>query len=178
MKMQTLLGAAAAATAATFAGADIDLDFTDFTAAGSQFTIQGAGLALDGVLDTADGAFTLVVEGQSYTWADDLCVMIANEDLSDLLVQIGGYSDYGAASKFSWLFGSAGAAGTEAGGLVDIGGIDVSGYYLWLGNGYGGGGDGVWTGTINLGGSIVHVPAPGALALLGLGGLVTRRRRS
>ena len=73
---------------------------------------------------------------------------------------------------------AAGAAGTESGGVIDIGGIDVSGYYLFLGNGYTSGGDGVWTGTINLGGSIAHVPAPGALALLGLGGLVTRRRRS
>jgi MYXO-CTERM domain-containing protein len=48
---------------------------------------------------------------------------------------------------------------------------------VYLGNGYGAGGtSGTWTGSITLLG-VTAVPAPGAIALLGLAGLVGRRRR-
>jgi MYXO-CTERM domain-containing protein len=48
---------------------------------------------------------------------------------------------------------------------------------IWVGNGYGASGSsGTWTGTITLIG-IDEVPAPGALALLGVAGLSARRRR-
>jgi MYXO-CTERM domain-containing protein len=49
--------------------------------------------------------------------------------------------------------------------------------FIYIGNGYGGSGtSGTWTGTITLIG-IDEVPAPGALALLGVAGLSARRRR-
>ena len=50
---------------------------------------------------------------------------------------------------------------------------------VWIGNGYGATGtSGKWTGTVTLHGvNVVAVPAPGALALLGLAGLAGRRRR-
>jgi hypothetical protein len=48
---------------------------------------------------------------------------------------------------------------------------------IWLGNGYGAAGtSGTFTGTITLIG-VNAVPAPGAIALLGLAGLAGRRRR-
>jgi hypothetical protein len=48
---------------------------------------------------------------------------------------------------------------------------------IWLGNGYGASGtSGTFTGTITLIG-VNAVPAPGAIALLGLAGLAGRRRR-
>jgi len=48
---------------------------------------------------------------------------------------------------------------------------------VWIGNGYGAAGtSGTWTGTITLIG-VNAVPAPGAIALLGLAGLAGRRRR-
>ena len=177
MKVHTLLGVAAVASMATVASADVDLVFSGFVAAGANFTLMDAN-GLSGSLDSADGAFSLDVAGENYTWCDDLTVMIANADLSYLHVQLGGYSDFGATSRFTWPTGADGAAGATGGGHVDMGGIDVSGYYVWLGNGYGSGGDGTWTGVIDLNGSIAYVPAPGALALLALGGLVARRRRA
>ena len=49
---------------------------------------------------------------------------------------------------------------------------------VWIGNGYGAAGtSGTWTGSITLLG-VTAVPAPGAIALVGLAGLVGRRRRS
>ena len=47
---------------------------------------------------------------------------------------------------------------------------------IWIGNGYGAAGtSGTWTGSITL---LGVTPAPGAIALVGLAGLVGRRRRS
>jgi len=166
----------ASAVLASSATAEIDLVFTNFIAAGSQFS-QTDSNALSGSIDQADGLFVLN-SGENFTWADDLTVIIASEDLSVLHMQIGGFSDYGATHRFSWPTGASGDPGTEAGGIIDIGGIDVTGYYMFLGNGYASGGDGDWTGSIELLGSVAHVPAPGALALLGLAGLAGRRRRA
>jgi MYXO-CTERM domain-containing protein len=48
---------------------------------------------------------------------------------------------------------------------------------VWLGNGYGAAGtSGTWTGSITLIG-VEAIPAPGAVALLGLAGLAGSRRR-
>jgi hypothetical protein len=47
---------------------------------------------------------------------------------------------------------------------------------IWIGNGYGAAGtSGTFTGTITL---LGVVPAPGAVALLGLAGFCSRRRRA
>jgi hypothetical protein len=57
--------------------------------------------------------------------------------------------------------------------------IDVSAgnLKLWIGNGYGGQTTtGTWNGTINLHG-LSGIPAPGPIALLGLAGIVGRKRR-
>jgi uncharacterized protein (TIGR03382 family) len=50
---------------------------------------------------------------------------------------------------------------------------------VWIGNGYGAAGtSGTWSGTVTLiGVDAVPVPAPGAMALLGVAGLAARRRR-
>ena len=176
-KAHTLLGVAAAATLASAAAADINLTFENFIASGAQFSLTSED-AVAGELTSVFGAFTMNADGENFTWCDDLCVLIANEDLSDLHVQIGGYSDFGATNRFTWAEGSSGDAGTNGGGTIDTGTINVDGYYVWIGNGYGGGGNGDWSGAIDLNGSIDYVPAPGALALLGLAGLAGRRRRA
>ena len=178
-KAQTILGAVAAASLAGVASADISLDFENFIAAGANFNMMSDanGDTLDGSITDAVGDFVLN-SGENFTWADDLCVMIANEDLSELYMQIGGYSDFGAAYRYTWPTGASGDAGTAGGGVAMAGeNIDVSGYKLWLGNGYASGGNGDWTGSIDLAG-ISFVPAPGALALLGLAGIAGRRRRA
>ncbi|MEC9233545.1 MAG: hypothetical protein VX403_06500, partial [Planctomycetota bacterium] len=112
-----------------------------------------------------------------------LTILIANESLTEILFQVGGYTSYANIvspdtnlGHFFWEFGAGAAPGTSGGGIVDVGGIDVTGWYLYLGHGYGLGGEGFWSGSIDLQGSVV--PAPGAIALFGLAGFAARRRRA
>jgi hypothetical protein len=179
MKLHSIIGIAAIGSMAAVASADVNLTFDNFIASGGQFAAYDDEVV--GVLDTVDGDFLLNAAGENFTWADDLTLLVAEATESggvgDILIQVGGYSDYGAANRFTWPTGASGDAGTVGGGEVAIGGIDVTGYRLWIGNGYTSGGAGNWSGDIFLGGSIAFVPAPGALALLGLGGLAARRRR-
>ena len=178
MKAHTLFGAAAVATLASAAAAEITIEFENFIAAGAN-AFPTSENALTGEVTGAFGDFILNADGENFTWADDLMVLIANEDFSDILVQMGGYSDFGAAYRGTWEFGASGDAGTAAGGTIDRGAsVDVSGYTMYLGNGYAGGGNGDWSGLITVNGSVDYVPAPGALALLGIAGLAGRRRRA
>jgi len=166
-----LFGLAATSTAY----ADIDLDFDGIQFAGAEFGLVEE--AIEGSLSNAFGDFVLDEEGVDFTWADDLTILVANDDLSEILVQIGGFSDFGAGVKYGWPTGQAGAAGTLGGGDVPIVPIDVSGYALWIGNGYAQGGLGIWSGEIQLSG-ISAIPVPGTLAVFGLAFPLARRRRA
>ncbi len=103
--------------------------------------------------------FTMMLEGTSYTWASDFMVIFANADLSEVYGQVGGYSDYGATvfSLTGWGgAGDAGDAGTNLVATIDLGGSqDITGMYMFIGNGYGGGGNNIWEGCINFNGSAV-----------------------
>ena len=180
MRAHLIMGMAATAAISSAAVAEISLDFTGFEATGANFALTNENAVAGNITDFA-GDFVLDLDGENFTWADDLTVLIASADLSDILVQMGGFSDFGATYKYTWPVGAAGDAGTEAGGLVStdvLGGIDATGYYVWIGNGYGSGGVGTWSGNIKINGTIDYVPAPGALALLGVAGLAGRRRRA
>jgi MYXO-CTERM domain-containing protein len=120
----------------------------------------------------------------SFTYADDLCVYVDVAPLSTAgFLQVGGFSNLSAAQRYSWPNGGSSAPGTTVIGTVNLttalaftGNAAVDGT-IWLGNGYGASGtSGTWTGSITLIG-VDAVPAPGAIALLGLAGLAGRRRR-
>ncbi len=182
MRAHYLVGMAATAAISSAAVAELTLDFENFIAPGANYFPQNIAndqlVPLEGNITGFIGDFVLNEDGEGFTWADDLSVVVATADLSEILIQMGGYSDFGATYRFIWPDGASGDAGTEAGGAVStgvLGGIDVTGYYLWLGNGYASGGNGNWTGSITIEGTVT--PAPGALALLGLAGLAGRRRR-
>ena len=175
MKKTMILSGAAALVATGVAGADYTMTFEDFAAGAAEFTLMAEGGLVSGTLTGVTADFVLKEEGLGGLWADDLTVLIGGS-----AVQIGGFTDFGFVSNTSWGTGSSGAAGTAvvvnslalSGGPVDVTGLDIS-----LGNGWDSADSfGVWTGFITLEG-ITVVPAPGAIALLGLGGLVARRRR-
>lgn len=170
MNKPLTLVAAAALSSAAFG--DITIDFEDFTASGFQFSDYGE---VSGTLTAIEADFAMVAPGENFTWASDLTVLIASADLSVIDLQAGGYSSVGAPLRYEWAGGASGDAGTVVQETITVDpGAALSGN-LWLGNGYGSGGIGVWTGSITLVG-LDAVPAPGALALLGLAGMGRRRR--
>ena len=175
MKMNALLvGVASAGLFASAATADVDYAFDGLAAAGFNFFQQGG--PLQGEITGYSGEFILNSPGENFTYCDDLCILIANEDFTEVVLQIGGYSII-SPEYYTWDQGGSSAAGTLGGGSGTLStAIDATGYYAYIGNGYGGGGIGDWTGSVQLTGSVI--PAPGALAMLGLAGLCARRRRA
>ncbi len=182
--MKTVLASAVAAAAlVSAASADVTVTFTNQTWTGFNFSD----------LSTQFGGFTGTLTGVSvnatlnasvnYTYADDLCVYVDPAPLSTGgLLQVGGFSNLNAAQRVSWSNGGSDAPGTTVIDAKSVNAIVFSGSatdpIIWLGNGYGAAGtSGTWTGSITLVG-VNAVPAPGALALLGVAGFAARRRRA
>ncbi|NBQ13767.1 MAG: hypothetical protein EBU31_03970 [Proteobacteria bacterium] len=173
----------AAASLVSFASADVTVTFTNQTWTGFNFTD----------LTSQFGGFTGTLTGVSvnatlnastnYTYADDLCVYVDPAPLSTGgLLQVGGFSNLSATQRLSWANGGSSAPGSTVIDAKSVNAIVFSGSatdpIIWLGNGYGAAGtSGTWTGSITLVG-VNAVPAPGALALLGVAGFAARRRRA
>jgi len=181
----TLAAGTLAAVVASAASADITVTLTNQTFTGFNFlqAIDYANLNVVGTL-TAVSVNATLEASTSFTYADDLCVYVDILPLSTGgFLQVGGFSNLNAAQRYSWPNGGSSAPGTTVSGTVTLnsalaftGNATVDGT-IWIGNGYGASGtSGTWSGTITLIG-VDAVPAPGALALLGLAGLAARRRR-
>jgi MYXO-CTERM domain-containing protein len=181
--MKTVLASTVAAAAlVSAASADVVVSFTnqvwtgfnfsDLTAAYGGFTGTLTGVSVNATL-TASTAFT---------YADDICVYVDPAPLgTGGLLQVGGFSNLSATQRLFWANGASSAPGTTVIDSKSVNPIVFSGSAadpkIWLGNGYGAAGtSGTWTGSITLIG-VDAVPAPGAIALLGLAGLAGRRRR-
>jgi len=173
----------AAASLVSFASADVTVTFTNQTWTGFNFTDLTA--AYGGFVGTLTGVSVNATLNAStnYTYADDLCVYVDPAPLSTGgLLQVGGYSNLGATQKVTWSNGGSSAPGTTVIDAKSVNAIVFSGSgtdpIIWLGNGYGASGtSGTWTGSITLVG-VNAIPAPGALALLGVAGFAARRRRA
>ena len=174
------LGASLAAIVGSVATADVTYSFTNQTWTGFNFTEAYTAGGLSGTLTGATVNATLNAS-TNYTYADDLCVYVAGSPLAlGGLMQCGGFTSLNAAQRYSWANGGSDAPGTPVTGTVNFTtGINMTAsptLSVWIGNGYGAAGtSGTWTGSITL---LGVTPAPGAIALVGLAGLVGRRRRS
>jgi len=186
--MKTVLASSVAAAAfVSAASADITVTLTNQTFAGFNFN-QVVDYTTTNIVGTFTGASIDVILNAStaYTYADDLCVYVDVEPLTlGGLLQMGGFSNLNATQRYFWPTGASAAPNTPSFGTVTFatalsftGDKAVDGT-VWIGNGYGATGtSGTWTGTVTLHGiDAVPVPAPGALALLGLAGLTRRSRR-
>ena len=180
MKTVFAIGALTAAVASA-ASADVTYTLTNQTFTGFNFNEAYAAGSLTGTLTGASVNATLNAS-TNYTYADDLCIYVAGSPLAlGGMLQCGGFSNLNATQRYSWANGGSNAPGTPVSGTVNFTtGINMATnptMSVWIGNGYGAAGtSGTWTGTITLIG-VNAVPAPGAIALLGLAGLVGRRRR-
>ena len=182
MKILIASGIAAAALV-PFASADVTVTFTNKTWTGSDFsdlTAQYGGFA--GTLTGISVNATLNASANS-TYADDLCVYVDPAPLSNGgLLQVGGYNNFNATQRLLWANGGASVPGTNVIDAKSVNAIVFTGSasdpIIWLGNGYTNATtSGTWTGTITLLG-VSAVPAPGAMALLGLASFCSRRRRA
>ena len=176
-----VLGASLAAVVASAATADVTYSFTNQTWTGFNFTEAFAAGSLAGTLTGASINVTLNAS-VAYTYADDLAIYVAGTPLAaGGALQCGGYSNLSAAQRYFWPNGGSSAPGTTSIGTVNFTtGLNMTGSTnsVWVGNGYGASGtSGTFTGSVTLHG-VNAVPAPGAVALLGLAGLVGRRRRA
>lgn len=182
MNSKTLaLGAAVALSSAALA--DVTVTFENQTWAG--FSFSNLTEAFGGFTGTLTGVSVNATLNAStaYTYADDLCVYVDVLPLSTGgLLQVGGFSNLSAAQRVAWGTGGSSAPGTTLVATKAVNAINFTGTsadaVIWLGNGYGASGTaGTWTGSLTLIG-VNAVPAPGAAALLGLAGLVARRRKA
>ena len=177
------IGASVAVVVASVASADVTYTFTNQTWTGFNFNQAYAAGTLTGTLTGVRVNATLNASS-NYTYGDDLCVYMNPSPLSlGGLLQVGGFSNLRAAQRYSWANGGSDAPGTPVSGTVNLAtGINMAAnptQSIWVGNGYGAAGtSGTWTGTITLVGvELAPVPAPGAVALLGLAGAIGGRRR-
>jgi hypothetical protein len=162
--------------------ADVTYTMTNQTWTGFNFSEAYTAGSLSGTLTGASVNVTLNAS-TAYTYADDLCIYVAGSPLNyGGMLQCGGFSDLLTAptNRYAWGIGGSSTPGTTMNTTVNFTtGVNMSAnptMSVWIGNGYGAAGtSGTWTGTITLIG--VNVPTPGAIALLGLAGLVGRRRR-
>jgi hypothetical protein len=183
MKKIALVAGLAAAVAGT-ASADVTVTFTNQTWTGFNFTDLAIALGATGFTGTLTGVSVNATLNAStnFTYADDLCVYV---DVAPLgtggLLQVGGFSNLSATQRLFWANGGSSTPGTTVIDSKSVNPIVFGGSAadakIWLGNGYGAAGtSGTWTGSITLIG-VNAVPAPGAIALVGLAGLAGRRRR-
>ena len=188
MKMPVLvLSASASAIMSMPANADVSFSFESYTASGGVFApivSDGTFVPMTGTLDSIFGDFVLDAEGGDFTYSNDLTILFGNLALNEVYLQIGGFNQYTESDDayFSWPLGDSDAAGTTGGGTVDSIGVDVTGWYMWIGNGYYFGSSTTWTGDMTLNGSInfenaTVVPGSTAIAVLGAFGLARIRRR-
>jgi len=173
----------AAASLVSFASADVTVTFTNQVWTGFNFTDLTQ--AYGGFVGTLTGVSVnaTLTASTAFTYADDLCVYVDPAPLgTGGLLQVGGFSPLGATQRLAWDNGASSTPGTTVIDSVSVNPIVFSGSaadpIIWLGNGYGAAGtSGTWTGSITLVG-VNAVPAPGALALLGVAGFAARRRRA
>lgn len=179
MKKKIGLGlvAVAAAGLAASANADVVIEIDHgWTGSYGQFFYNVGDL--EGTITglSIDATYT---EFEGLPFASDLGVLlIAGDTVEDHYVaQVGGWSDYGA-DEFVQSWG-VGASNPAVSTIVLDTPIDASTVSVFIGNLYAENGLVFWEGTITLHGASV-VPAPGAVALLGLAGFagVRRRRRA
>ena len=179
--MKTLIASGIAAAAlVSAASADVTYILTNQTFAGIPFNEAYAAGTLAGTLTGASINVTLNASTYSTT-ADDLCVYVGPSTWAlDGLLQCGGFSNLYATQRYSWPNGASDIIGATSIGTVNfMTGIDMAAnptQSIWIGNGYVSA-SGTWSGTITLIG-VTAVPAPGAVALLGLASFCSRRRRA
>jgi hypothetical protein len=182
--MLAVAGLAGTAAAQSYNGAGFTIPDSDPAGASSSIVIADAGSVLD---------LTVTLSGLTHTWVGDLIITLSNGSSTIDLINRTGFP--GSIAGFSWnlngdyTFDDA-ASATFEGFAGTTSSILPSGSYApegALSSFNGGSIAGTWTLSISdnagadtgalQGWTLTNVPAPSAVALLGLGGVVAGRRR-
>ena len=176
------IGASVAVVVASVASADVTYTFVNQSWNGFEFSSAFGAGTLTGSITAVKANATLLYASVDYTYADDLCIYVDyNPRNYGGLLQAGGYSDLGATQRLFWANGGSSEPGTVVSStLLLTTAISMAANpnaVVWVGNGKINS-TATWTGTITLVGvELAPVPAPGAVALLGLAGAIGGRRR-
>ena len=180
------IGASVAVIVASVASADVTYTFVNQTWTVYSFNEAFAAGTLTGTL-TAVTANATLDASVNETAANALCVYMNPSPLTWFsgLLQVGGLSNLYATHRLFWTNGASSEPGTVVSSTRFLAtGIDMAAnptQSIWVGNAKNSNSadsSGTWTGTITLVGvDLAPVPAPGAVALLGLAGAIGGRRR-
>jgi MYXO-CTERM domain-containing protein len=166
----TAAGVASAAVVAS-TSADVTVSFDTGNIVGlTAIAVEGG---LTGTLTGMDITADFYDSASSGVWASDLLVAVSDGNFSSG-IEWGGFNatfNYLDGGGFSWSY----SYGTYSSSFSGYN-LAVDNGTLYVANGWTTSPGGSWSGTITLYGVDV-VPAPGALALLGVAGLAGRRRR-
>lgn len=168
--MLSVAGVSAAAIASS-ALADITVDVASVTLIGGEFVGLGLG-DVSGTLTGISYTYAWANDTGDSSWSSDMLIGVSD---GVGMVSVGGYDLNFGGSSWGGLNGSAGT-GTYSGSASGAMAMYGAGTFYWA-NGWGGSAGTTSSGTFTLHGINV-VPAPAAIALLGLAGIAgTRRRR-
>ena len=177
------IGASVAVVVASVASADVTYTFVNQTWTGQFSTAFDVGTLTGSITAVKANATLDASSGSGYTYASDLCIYVAYNPLaSGGLLQAGGGRNLFATQRVAWTNGHSNEPGTVVSSTrlltTAISMAANPNAIVYVGNGYpfATGDSGTWTGTITLVG-VDLVPAPGAVALLGLAGAIGGRRR-
>lgn len=168
----TAAGVAAAAVAVS-ASADVTISFDTDNITGLQCILPAGENTLVGTLTGMSIVTNFYASASSGVWASDLLVAVS-DGTSTAGIEWGGFNasfGFTDGGGFSW----SPAYGTYSSSFSGYN-MAVNNGTLFVCNGWSTSPGGSWSGDITLYGVSV-VPAPGAVALLGVAGLAGRRRR-
>jgi MYXO-CTERM domain-containing protein len=176
------MAAISAAALTASASADVTYTFENLVVNGGDAILLWEVGELTGTITAIQANWVMNTQSGG-TWSSDLAgVLVAGNDIQNdqVLSQVGGFaSTWGPLDHASWGQGNSSADGTPVNTTITLANaIDASTVSAWIGHGWNVPSSwGDWTGSITFIGASKAVPTPGALALLGLAGLVGVRRR-
>ncbi len=133
-------------------GSNAVIEFEDITAAGGEF-FDVTGDGFNGELTAVTADFQIDSNGGS-TWASDFAILFTEGDeitTEAVVLQVGGFTNFGASPRLPWGTGNSGAPGTTVQTTIDIPTpLVVDELNVWIGNGWSTGSTNTWSGSIEL----------------------------
>jgi subtilisin family serine protease/uncharacterized membrane protein len=127
------------------------IEFEEITFGASEFMSVTSDLSGELTAVTAD---FVIDEANGGTWANDFAVLFSTgEEITEdnVVLQVGGLTEYSPNGRIPWGTGSSGTPGTPVQTTLEIPTpLDVEGLTVWIGQGWASGGSSTWSGSVEL----------------------------